>query len=205
MAEAFTFTKGLVEQYRFRGPHFSWAVITLDPGGIFQAVSDFGTYAYSGWRHHGCASFKHFLIEMTEADYFISKVCSDGQGLSGPGRAGMVFTPERTLKDLRRSICEQRREEGLTKSEAASCWEEIEVLGDVRDENEFVHVLMDSCPDTFDRLFGGDACDASDACRHELAAAPLRFFNEIVRGQLVPVLEAEIAAEQKAPRPEALR
>ena len=196
MPDAWTITKGTVEQYQIRGPGFAWAIITLDPRGIFQAVSDYGTYSYAGWGDHGCKSFKHFLVRLKEADYFIGKVCGHDSGRSGPGRAGQVFSFERTVKDIRRDLCERRRDDRLSKASARACWDEIEEkLGETSDEREFIESLADRCPATFERLFDRDYCEVSEACRHELAAGPLRFFEEIFRGQLVPALEAEFAAE----------
>lgn len=189
-----TVTRGQVEQYQLRGPYGAWAIITLDPRGIFQAVSDFGTYSYDGWGHHGCASFKHFLVRLREADYFISKVCGMDGGRSGPGRAGTVFSWERTIERIRRDVLERRRDGRLDRSAARECWDDIEQIEHSSDSTYFVMSVERDCPDLFKRVFDHDYYALSQTCVHELAPLPLRFFNEVFRGQLVPVLEAELAA-----------
>lgn len=195
MADAgWTVTKGQVEQYQLRGPHGAWAIITLDPRGIFQAVSDFGTYAYDGWGHHGCASFKHFLVGLRDADYFISKVCGMDGGRSGPGRAGTVFSWDRTIKQIRRDVLERRRDGRLGRHTARECWDEIELIEHGYDATYFVMSVERDCPELFEHVFHHDYSELSDTCVHELAPLPLRFFHEIFRGQLAPALQAELAA-----------
>lgn len=191
-ATPWKFSKRQVEQYQFNGPHGAWAIITLDPRGIFQAVSDFGTYSYDGWTHHGCASFKHFLLRLTDPDYFLSKVCSDTLGQRGPGRGGQVFDFDRTMKEIRRRICDDRRRLDTTKEEARACWDEADELEDPGfDETYWVERVAEK-ENLFRLVCGSDYCEVP--CCVSLAAVPLRFFNEVFRGQLVPALQAELAA-----------
>lgn len=200
MADAWTFRKQLVEQYHFSGPHGLWALITLDPRGVFQAVSDLGTYSYDGWRHHGCASFKHFLVGLREADYFLSKVCGHDQGRSGPGRGGQVFDFDKSVKEIRRRICERRREGLLSRGTAADCWDELEGVDYAGSDSTYFVERVADCAVLFCEIFDHDHCEVPTCT--VLAPGPLRFFNEVFRGQLVPVLQAEIAA---APQQEAAR
>lgn len=189
--------RSTVEQYEIRGPFGAWAIITLDPRGIFQAVSDFGTYSYEGWGGHGCASFKHFLVRLRGADYFLSKVCGDEGGRAGPGRAGQVFDWDRSVTEIRRRLCDRRRWDLLSKGDAREAWDEIEDLEHTSDGTYFVMAVERDCPTLFRRVFDSDYCRVPTCT--VLAPLPLRFFNEIFRGQLVPALEAEIAAEEPTP------
>ncbi len=204
MGDPWKFKKSQVEQYQFNGPDGLWAIITLDPRGIFQAISDFGSYAYEGWGCHGRASFKHFLVGLTEADYFITKVCGNGQGRSGPGECGRVFDFDRSVQEIKRDICRMRHQTSLDADVARQCWDELKELGDTEDSTYFVWSVQECCPTLFEYVFRSDPCELAEDCRRVLAAGPLRFFEEIFRGQLVPALRAEIAAEQPVADKEAL-
>lgn len=215
--DSWTFTKRQVEQYQFNGPHGMWAIITLDPRGIFQAVSDFGSYSYEGWGHHGCESFKHFLVGLRDADYFLGKVCGSGQGRSGPGRGGQTFAFDATIRELRRRVIERRRDGGFhvrwyklppgadpaktAKDLARQAWDEIEKIDDTSDETYFVERVAQDCPTLFEHVFGNDHCEVADSRCLELAPAPLRFFNEVFRGQLVPALRTELDLDAPAKEP----
>jgi hypothetical protein len=198
VTDGWKFTKRTVEQYQFNGPHGAWAIITLDPRGIFQAVSDFGSYSYDGWGHHGCESFKHFLVRLREADYFLSKVCGNTLGQSGPGRCGQIFDYDLSVKEIRRRICEKRRE-GMPKDEAREAWDELESVEDTNDSTYFVMAVERDCPTLFRRVLYSDYCEVPTCT--VLAPVPLRFFNEIFRGQLVPALQAEIDAARTGVSP----
>ena len=193
MTDAWTFTKRTVEQYQFNGPHGMWAIITLDPRGIFQAVSDFGSYSYEGWGHHGCESFKHSLVRLREADYFLSKVCGNTLGQSGPGRCGQVFDFDASVREIRRRLCERRRADRLTRDEARACWDELEDIDDSGSDTTYFIERIADCETLFRQIFDGDHCDVP-LCTM-LAPIPLRFFNEVFRGQLVPALRAELGLD----------
>jgi hypothetical protein len=187
--ETWTITKAQVEQYNIRGPHGLWAIITIDPRGLFQAVSDVGDYAYDGWGHHGRPSFKHFLVQLREADYFLSKVCRGDYE---------AFSYDRSVMEIRRRVCQRRRDGGLTKDEARACWDEVVEIEHTNDGTYFVMAIERDCPAIFGHLFEHDYCEVPQV--QVMKAWPLRFFEEIFRGQLVPALQAEIAAaEQEAP------
>ncbi len=187
-----TFTKKTVEQYQFNGPHGMWAIITLDPRGIFQAVSDVGDYAYDGWGHHGRESFKHFLLQLTDPDYFIGKV----------KRGDREFDFEATLRAVRKRILDKRRAGAcvgsLDKAEARAAWDEADELEETRDATFFVHLVMTECPALYGHVFESDGYEVSSVCRDRWPAWSLRFFHEIFRGQFAPALRAELGIDAPA-------
>lgn len=174
---AWSFKKQTVEQYQFNGPFGAWAIITLDPRGIFQAVSDFGTFAYDGWGHHGRESFKHFLVEGLSRDYFLGKTA----------RGERRFSLEKTKRRLREDVVGQRRDGDLTKEKAREAWDAI----DWRDEDDAT-LFIERADDVREILFGNDYCAMSEACAEEWSGCAVRFYEEVFLGQLVPVLTAEI-------------
>lgn len=189
MADAggWTFTKRQVEQYEFHGPHGMWAIVTLDPRGIIQAVSDVGDYAYEGWGHHGCESFKHFLVSGLDVDYFLGKVAD-----------GREFSFERTQREYRRRILDERRGGSLAKDEARAAWDEIEEIQETADATHFVCQVMQDCPALYGHVFGNDPCATGEACVEVWPAWALRFYHEVFLGHLVPVLRAELGLEARA-------
>jgi hypothetical protein len=178
------FTKREVEQYQFRGPHGAWAIITLDERGIFQAVSDFGSYSYEGWGHRGGESFKEFLCGLRDCDYFLGKVLPRGE----------EFDWDATVREIRRSILDRRRYGGLGKESARAAWDDVEHLEHNHDTTYFVMQMQRDCPALDKHLFDFDGSAASEHCVKRWPPIARRFFDEVFRGQLVPALRAELAA-----------
>lgn len=96
--------------------------------------SSYGSWAYQ-WGHLG-QPFKQWLAECDDPSYVASKFM---------GADAYKFDGERSLADCRRSLIEDRRHGGLTKTEAREIWDWL-------DENEseltcsedrFVQVLLD--------------------------------------------------------------
>jgi hypothetical protein len=184
VADGWTVKKGTIERYDVHGPHGMWAIVTLDPRGVFQAVSDVGDYAYAGWGHHGCESFKHFLVGLRDHDYFLSKVTRE---------RGREFAFDKTVKEIRHRIVDGRRDGGLTRRQARDAWDDLEeIAGDhTYDATYFVHLVMER--DALYHALGDDPCEIPRC--EEWSAWGVRFFNEIFREQLVPALKAELEAE----------
>jgi hypothetical protein len=179
--------KTKVEQYQFNGPNAGlWAIITLDPRGIFQAVSDLGNYSYEGWGGHGQASFKHFLVRLDEAGYFLEKMC---------GVDRWIFSHKQTFKYVRERICEKRRDGSIDKTTARECWDELKAIGHPMDSHDYVDGVTQYSPTLYLHIFQEDPFNVADSCSKELAPMPLRFFKEIFREQLVPVLREELGKE----------
>lgn len=105
----------------------SWnerALIVIDEAkGHFSVESGYGNFAYSWSREgRGGESLHGFLFD-TDFDYFMGKASAK------PHR---IPDHDRTVKALRRDLCERRREEGnwsgawLTKKRAREMWEDLD-------------------------------------------------------------------------------
>lgn len=179
-----TVSKKQVEQYQINGPYGVWALITLDERGIFQATGDLGNYSYDGWAHHGCPSFKHFLVSIGRpgSDYFIMKVTGGAK----------VFDSEATEVKIRKRILKKRREKNIDKETARWCWDEFADVSLPDDVNETMHAVTDCCPTLFKEVFDEDYMDLSSTYVEIYPPRAVRFFEEIYCGQFVPALKAEL-------------
>ncbi len=186
MADGWTFTKRHVEQYQFNGPHGMWAIITLDPRGIFQAISDVGDYAYDGWWGHGCESFKHFLARGLDRDYFLGKTAARERR----------FSLEKTKDRVRRDVLEARRSGYITKDAAREAWDELAC----RDEDNAT-LFIERSQEVQRIVYGSDPTAMCEVCVEEWSGCATRFYEEVFRAQLVPALRAELglaAPDQEA-------
>lgn len=116
----YTFKKSTCERYDIRWDKFGWATITIDEnGGMFNAQSDYGSYAYS-WPNHGRESFKHFILELArDASYFLGKVSRE-----------TYYDHAKSLEQWKKQIIEIRRDGECTREQARDAWEFLDELDD---------------------------------------------------------------------------
>lgn len=120
--------KSTCERYDIRWDQWGWAIITIDEnGGVFNAQSDYGSYAYS-WPNHGRKSFKHFILELArDKSYFLGKVAKQ-----------TYFNYEKHLGEWKRKIIEMRRDRDCTKENARDAWEVITGLDDYSSSHQLI-------------------------------------------------------------------
>jgi hypothetical protein len=133
-----------VERFIVRKEH-EWAFVYIDEQtGVFACYSSFGTYAYC-WTHIGERTLKEFLRGLN-FDYFMGK--------ARPGYRR--FDAEATVKGIKQSIIEQRRDGYINKSDARNAWTDAEGLWH-DNQHEFFEQLCSSAP--LMKFYDGDYCD----------------------------------------------
>lgn len=134
----------MVERYIIRKNH-EWAFVYVDETtGVFSCYSSFGTYAYC-WTHIGGQTLKEFLRDLN-FDYFMGK--------TRPGY--WCFDAEATVKGIKLSIIERRRDGYIDKSDARNAWADAEDLWH-DNQHEFFEQLCSSDP--LMKFYNGDYCD----------------------------------------------
>lgn len=114
MSEDYTFKKSTCERYDIRWKPYGWATITIDEnGGVFNAQSDFGAYAYS-WPGHGRKSFKDFIVNDLASDpsYFLGKVAKEN-----------FFDSDLAFDKWKGEIISIRRERECTREQAREAYD----------------------------------------------------------------------------------
>lgn len=120
--------------YRYTVPNDrlgeGWAILTIGSDGTFQAISDWGDYAY-WWSHHGCSDIRAFLVRATESPgYFVEKLSA--------GRT--EYDGEATFREIRDYLREIARDESSQKRrkrpDGTPSWlqEERERLRDAKED-----------------------------------------------------------------------
>ncbi|SHN86473.1 MULTISPECIES: hypothetical protein [Desulfitobacterium] len=175
----YSFKKSTSERYDIRWGKYGWAVITIDEnGGMFNAQSDYGNYAYS-WPNHGRKSFKHFISLDLAKDptYFLGKVSRETH-----------FDYERTIKKWKREIIQIRRNKECTKEQAGEAWDFITYLDDYSGSSHAIqmkvyesHELSAICEEP-NYVFGVELDYPPDA--KNFAKEVLPIFAEIIRQEI---------------------
>lgn len=117
--EPYTFKKSTCERYDIRWGKYGWATITIDEnGGVFNAQSDFGNYAYA-WPHHGRKSFKHYIVlDLARDDsYFLGKVAKE-----------TFFDENKALDQWISEVIKARKEKECTKEQARDAYDFLNEL-----------------------------------------------------------------------------
>lgn len=95
----------------------SWSIVFVDSTGCVAVLSDYGDWCYR-WqtRHCGHNDFRDFLCRL-DSDYVARKL--------GLGRKEelQVYDGEATRKNIRRRICESRRDGSLSRRVARAEWD----------------------------------------------------------------------------------
>ena len=107
-------------QDRFSG----WGFFLLDSAGMMACVTDYGNYAHK-WDAIGDRDFRSFLCGC-EQDYLAGKLDSS-----------MHYNGDATRKEIRRTICELRREAQLTRDVARTEWDLVDEYDGVYSEVDF--------------------------------------------------------------------
>lgn len=147
---------------------FGWAdaaVRTFPRGGAVSIQSDYGTYAYT-WTATGDGPFLEFLCRL-DFDYFMTKACGDYH----------VFDYEKTVRNLKRRIIEQRRTgamHDMSKDDARGLWDILEASEHTSNADYFVSELLRH--DVMCEWFDGDYCDIALYSPNPQAVG---FWNEI--------------------------
>ena len=155
-----------------------WAEIVLTSTGMLAAVSDYGDYAFA-WRHFGCGGdFRRFVLQIN-SDYLADKLSYNGKCIEYD-RAG-------TVKKIKRTICEWRRERQVTKQWARDEWNLIEDNDNLHGEYEYILWYQTT---KFD--------DASEM-RCERRTPQLMAFVEKTLPRLKSIIERELIHESAQP------
>jgi hypothetical protein len=139
-------TKSQAELYQVRSGKGSlaWGNITLICGAesvSVMATSDYGTFDYH-WSHCG-GEPKNFLCGL-DFQYTMKKLTN-----------GNLYTPDPSgyREEIKSSIIESRKDEGLTKEQARTAWDEMLCIHDEYEKGElFFNALYNHA--LFDNVFG---------------------------------------------------
>ena len=128
----FKISKSTIQVYYLRpeGHHCGWADISLDIGenaGRLSISSDYGNWAFY-WGSCGCP-FKEFLISL------------DMYYMSGKMRESNWFDHSTTMKEMKRIVLEERRDEALSAEKARELFDEVSTF-DEHDQMEAFKVAM---------------------------------------------------------------
>ncbi len=161
-----------LRRYSVRGPQSEWlATIVISDDGYFSTVSDYGNYAYF-WGDAG-ESFRKFLCRLG-SDYYLPKF-----GVRDEYDGG------ETLKDVKRSIIEERRAGHLDREEARQEWDLLGENSGLEERENFA--------------LWWQATQLSDA--HEYACSSIsgeaRGFAKHVWPAFTAMLRTELASEAK--------
>lgn len=141
-----TVSKSQAELYQVRSGEGSlaWGDITLICGThsvSFVATSDYGTFDYR-WTHCG-GDPKKFLCKL-DFQYAMKKLTGGKLYIPDPSKYG---------DEIKESIINSRKEEGLTKEQARTAWSEmLSILDEYSEGDLFFHALYDH--ELFDKVFG---------------------------------------------------
>lgn len=176
-----TTTTAQAYSFRFK---WGWAIFTLnDRTGELSIHSDWGTY---GHRWHtgalGDGLALHTFLAQCDGDYVARKLRMAAQSKCLHDE----LSPDRSLKELRRAICEERRQKGMSKARARDLFE---LAGEWTHGGTFTY---EDCP-----------CDLADYLSHEqhefmLNKPSARFL--FVRDTLWPFFTAWLRENVLAPK-----
>lgn len=110
-----------VFRFSFDRPPGGWACFTIcEQTGEFSLQSDWGNGSYR-WNIGalGAPSLKDFLAD-TSPDYVLSKFSYENKELKER------FDADKTRKEMRKHLCEERRRLSLKQDEARELWEQVE-------------------------------------------------------------------------------
>lgn len=175
-------------------PNRDWAHIIISPGGLLSIVSDYGNYAYI-WTNHGCPSFKHFLAEMKDPDYFLNKLCG--------GRK--EFDPTRSLSLIRGTLDSLLAQEIEVEYDGTKKIITEELIKDIVDEigdfasecseseDLFVERVLNEYPWLSDYAIDGIAVRVHDQMAVLFVERLWPLFIEKLKEELAPVAAAAVA------------
>lgn len=183
----FTVKKSKMERYDIRingeeGWRCTWATISISDDGFFNAQTDCGDFSYRWGSFGDC--FKSFLIGMDKGDYLYGKISNNEEQVDA----------EETIKQIKVSLLERRKQEEIDKNDATLAWEEIGELIDDCDgqspETFYFAVsskywINEAIPDLFDGL------DVSYKPDYVAKA-----FCEVVMPVFVEILKKELAEKK---------
>ncbi|MHB1418700.1 MAG: hypothetical protein ACYCX4_03810, partial [Bacillota bacterium] len=90
-----------------------WGIFLLDSTGMFAAVTDYGNYAFR-WAYHGEKDFRKFVIGLkNDPGYLLGKVLPNGK----------VYDGEETIKNIKETIIDVRRDGSWSKEQARKEWD----------------------------------------------------------------------------------
>jgi hypothetical protein len=120
--------KSSIESYSINPGHSGWGIINVDSGtGALTITSDWGDYSY---RWHvvaiGDDTLKEFLIRINSG-YLGDKLL---------GHDLYIFDSDEAQKDIKKDICNYRREQSIEADEAREFYDEVGTLYG-SDEEEF--------------------------------------------------------------------
>jgi hypothetical protein len=115
-----------MKTWRYSVPNLAgegWAVLFLDEGGCFSALSDWGNVAYR-WNQRGLpegVDFRQFLLEC-DADYITRKL----------GQNRTEYDPDATKESIRQFILNRRRDScgDRARVRARDEWDLVDDMGD---------------------------------------------------------------------------
>jgi hypothetical protein len=115
-----------------------------DENGHFHCSGDYGIFDYF-WTATGDQTLHAFLYDL-DFDYFMKKASTK------PHR---VFDPEKSFKDIRRTILEGRKDGNYDKELARGLWDATEGLDDVGSKPDYYDFLNDD-PLLYKYFYPGD-------------------------------------------------
>lgn len=147
MTTPVTYTKKMIEKYDIRGGKVSYALITLDDGyGDINIQSDWGEYSYC-WTSRGRdRTLKKFLLGCDPS--YIKDKFSYGCG------GHKYLYGDESRKELKRIICQTRRDCEIDKEQARNAYSEIKDVDyysfeSVRQSFEPLESLVEIFPDWY--------------------------------------------------------
>jgi len=153
-----------------------WAIFLLGSDGTFTAHSDFGDYTY-WWSAMGTTDIRTFLLRWEKSGTYFTDKLSHGD---------RVYDGATSAANIRRFVCEQRREKSLTREQARDEWN-----------------LVESCEvshseEGFRAWYEQTDLDDTEGCglaAYMIAPMLTTFVRETVLGRLLPTIRAELAEE----------
>jgi hypothetical protein len=140
--------KSLVEKYVIKSPTGQWLanIVLDDKDGDIYIQSDYGDYSY-WWRSRGRdTTLKQFLLSCDDS-YVMNKF--------GYGGKNDYFYADRTIKNIKKDILQQRREDRIDSDQARLLWNEINDIDYSTDTcNEMYVSLAEWAPDVLSHIYG---------------------------------------------------
>lgn len=159
---------------------WDWTIVVLEEEtGLFLAHGSFGTYGHVWPPQHRSKPLKVFLSGLHK-DYFFGKV---------KGRAAKRFDARKTAIDVKRFICEVRREGSVTKETARLAWSDVMDIDPMSSADLFLTAFTAST--ALMEVYGGDYCDVA---RESYTAECDGFWSEMWPEFLKLIEPAERAA-----------
>ena len=178
------------ETWYFRFARFGWAYYTIcEDLGTFSIESDWGSWSFT-WpaAGRGDRKMREFIMS-ADADYIVRKFAMNEQT-----SFRYCFSLIETCKALRKVICEDRREQFITKERAAELWAAVEEAEEQADEWEgdvAAARFYDRLPEVLDRYFENV---------HELMVYEVSDEFRAARDRVVPFFQRFLREQEEARR-----